>query len=156
MKNVMTESQSDNAKSLSDLQALIDQLASLLDEATDDLELWQIGSPHDHSTQSIIKRAHAVLAAVSGEEVPPTDPLPGITRFDGYEIAPVREEDGACEICAPSEAHFWTLYGHIPGEGVQAIADMQSRKDCEELLCRITGNVEYLYTGLPEEAVTNR
>jgi hypothetical protein len=152
MKNAITQSQSDKSQSPSDLQALIHQLASVLDDATDELEVWQLGSPHDHSTQAIIQRARAALAAVSGEEARPADPLPGITCFDSYEIAPVREEDGSCEICAPSEAHFWTLYGHIPGEGVQAIADMQSRKDCEELLYRITGSVEYLYNGLSEQA----
>ncbi|MEZ4682103.1 MAG: hypothetical protein R2932_48645 [Caldilineaceae bacterium] len=128
------------------------RLISALCEVTKELEEWEIGAPYDlqKRTQAIIKRARAVLAAVRGVDQQP-DPMPGITRFDGYEIAPVREEEGSCEICAPSAAHFWTLYGHIPCEGVEAIADLKSKKDCEIMHYRITGHTDYFYNGLPEE-----
>jgi hypothetical protein len=33
----------------------------------------------------------------------------------------------------------WTLYGHIPGEGVQAIGDFSKREYAEETFRRITG-----------------
>lgn len=68
--------------------------------------------------------------------------------FDNYEISPcVRLNDegqpdpngNTFEACEPHEAHCWTLYGHIPGEGVEAIGDFASREDAEETFQRITG-----------------
>jgi hypothetical protein len=68
------------------------------------------------------------------------------TRFDAYEIQPCRryreadEPDRAfVEPCEPFEADFWTVYGHIPGEGVQAIGDFDTREHAEEVFARITG-----------------
>lgn len=68
------------------------------------------------------------------------------TRFNGYEIQPCRryresdEPDRAfVEPCEPFEADFWTVYGHIPGEGIQAIGDFDSREHAEEVYARITG-----------------
>jgi hypothetical protein len=53
------------------------------------------------------------------------NPLP--TAFDGYEIHGVREFDEGgskwCEQVPDDEAVFWSLYGHIPGEGVDCIAE---------------------------------
>jgi hypothetical protein len=74
--------------------------------------------------------------------------------FDSYEIAPVRktDDDEACEICAPSEAQYWTLYGHIPGEGVDAIADRQTKAQCEELLYRLTGQWDYFFNASAEKS----
>jgi len=43
------------------------------------------------------------------------------------------------EPCESSEADFWTLYGHIPGEGVQASGDFDTREHAEEVFARITG-----------------
>ena len=67
-------------------------------------------------------------------------------RFDDYEIQPCRRyidmdepEVSFVEPCEPSEADFWTLYGHIPGEGVQAIGDFDTRQHAEEVFARITG-----------------
>ncbi len=66
--------------------------------------------------------------------------------FDNYEISPCRryeepERPGTFyfEICEPQEADVWTLYGHIPGEGVQAIGDFSKREYAEEAFQRITG-----------------
>ncbi|QEH36552.1 hypothetical protein OJF2_51360 [Aquisphaera giovannonii] len=66
--------------------------------------------------------------------------------FDNYEISPCRrfEEPGKpglfyFEVCEPHDAHVWTLYGHIPGEGVMAIGDFASREETEETFQRITG-----------------
>lgn len=36
-------------------------------------------------------------------------------------------------------AEYWTLYGHITGEGVQAIGDFKSRAMAEDTLALITG-----------------
>lgn len=66
--------------------------------------------------------------------------------FDNYEISPCRryEEpdspgESYFEVCKPQEADVWTLYGHIPGEGVQAIGDFSKREYAEETFERITG-----------------
>jgi len=66
--------------------------------------------------------------------------------FDNYEISPCRryvEPDSPnkfyFEVCEPVEADVWTLYGHINGEGVQAIGDFATREHAEEVFFRITG-----------------
>jgi hypothetical protein len=72
-------------------------------------------------------------------------------RFDAYEIQPchryfdIDEPDIAfVEPCEPYVADFWTVYGHIPGEGVQAIGDFDTSEHAEEVFARITGQ---RYTG---------
>ena len=66
--------------------------------------------------------------------------------FDNYEISPCKryeEPDRSgriyFEVCEPKEADVWTLYGHVNGEGVQAIGDFTSRDHAEETFSRITG-----------------
>jgi hypothetical protein len=68
------------------------------------------------------------------------------TRFDAYEIQPSRcfeEPDSPgqfyFEVCNPNEADVWTLYGHIPGRGVEAIGDFATYQHAEEVFARITG-----------------
>jgi len=77
---------------------------------------------------------------------PPHQPTEGPVRFDDYEIQPCRRyidmdepQVSFVEPCEPSEADFWTLYGHIPGEGVQAIGDFDTREHAEEVFALITG-----------------
>lgn len=69
-------------------------------------------------------------------------------QFDAYEIhgcqclddAGLPDPNGiSVETCTDAQAQFWTLYGHIPGEGVQAIGDFASREAEEEVFYRITG-----------------
>ena len=66
--------------------------------------------------------------------------------FDNYEISPctrTEEPDKPghfyFEVCEPHEADVWTLYGHINGEGVEAIGDFDTREHAEEVYSRITG-----------------
>lgn len=66
--------------------------------------------------------------------------------FDNYEISPCRRFDDPgkpghfyFEVCEPGEAHCWTLYGHIPGEGAMAIVDFATREDAEEVFQWIAG-----------------
>jgi hypothetical protein len=66
--------------------------------------------------------------------------------FDNYEISPCtrfEEPDKPghfyYEVCKPEEADVWTLYGHIPGEGAQAIGDFDTREHAEEAFQRIIG-----------------
>ena len=66
--------------------------------------------------------------------------------FDNYEIHPctrTEEPDSPgkfyFEQCEPAEADVWTLYGHLAGEGVEAIGDFETREHVEEMFQRITG-----------------
>lgn len=66
--------------------------------------------------------------------------------FDNYEISPCRRYEEPdlpgtfyFEVCDPAEADVWTLYGHIPDEGAQAIGDFATREHAEEVFQRITG-----------------
>ena len=75
-------------------------------------------------------------------EAGPTMPA----RFDDYEIQPCRRyintdepQASFVEPCEPFEADFWTLYGHVTGEGVHTIGDFDSRQHAEEVFARITG-----------------
>ena len=64
-------------------------------------------------------------------------------RFDDYEVHGVREfkrgAKGYCEQVPDEKAHFWSLYGHIPGQGLDCIGDFRSRAAAEEVYARITG-----------------
>lgn len=66
--------------------------------------------------------------------------------FDGFAIQPCRHyavADGTgpsfVEPCEPREAEFWTVYGHVDGEGVHAIGDFEDLGHAEEIVARITG-----------------
>ncbi|WP_152053053.1 hypothetical protein [Tautonia marina] len=68
--------------------------------------------------------------------------------YDNYEISGCQTLDGAglpdpdgsiTVVCDDDEAQFWTLYGHIEGEGVEAIGDFSSREAAEATYFRITG-----------------
>jgi hypothetical protein len=66
------------------------------------------------------------------------------TPFDAYEISGVREYGKGkrrhCEQVTDDEAQFWSLYGHIPGEGLECIGDFTTRQHAEEIYARITGH----------------
>lgn len=73
-------------------------------------------------------------------------PVPLPQPFDVYEIHPCQrfaEPDDPhrfyFEVCEPHEADVWTLYGHIPGQGVEAIGDFSTRTHAEDIYARITG-----------------
>jgi hypothetical protein len=66
--------------------------------------------------------------------------------FDDNEIHGFREYWGApfgqrryCEQVSDEEAQFWSLYGHIPGQGLECIGDFKTREHAEEAYARITG-----------------
>jgi len=70
-------------------------------------------------------------------------------HFDNYEVHGCKDffahakNDGSrykyTEQVDDSEATFWTLYGHITGEGVQAIGDFKTRAAAEEVMALIKG-----------------
>jgi len=63
--------------------------------------------------------------------------------FDDYEIHSVKEFHDAgirwCEQVSDREAEFWSLFGHIPGQGLDCIGDFKTRRHAEEIYARITG-----------------
>ena len=63
--------------------------------------------------------------------------------YDNYEISGCCKigdgDDSFVEPCGDDDAHFWTLYGHITGHGVEAIGDFKSRDAAEHVYRHITG-----------------
>jgi hypothetical protein len=70
-----------------------------------------------------------------------TRPIP--IPFDAYEVHGIIEYDESgtkwCEQVADHQATFWSLFGHIPGQGVLCIGDFETRDHAEEIYARITG-----------------
>jgi len=74
-------------------------------------------------------------------------PRPGPARelptpYDAYEIhgvAFVNAQDTIYEPVEDADAEMWTLYGHVSGQGVEAIGDFRTREYAEEVFARITG-----------------
>jgi hypothetical protein len=120
---------------------LLEALETLADQADEDC-------PREHRTRHFtdaLEDARNIIASAKSAGTSPVAGLPA--RFDAYEIAPCRRfrEDGDrdrfyYEPCKPEEADVWTLYGHIPGEGVEAIGDFESCKQAEQVYARITGD----------------
>ncbi len=84
-------------------------------------------------------------AAYDAGRIGPHNPIaPNLpTRFDGYDIHGVRESDDGggkyCEQVPDNEAEFWSLYGHISGQGLECIGDFKTRAHAQEIYERITG-----------------
>lgn len=65
-----------------------------------------------------------------------------MNKFDNYEIHPCREDENhSVEQCEPEDAHFWTVYGHIEGEGIEAIGDFKTFEHAKEVYSKITGEI---------------
>ena len=74
--------------------------------------------------------------------------------YDAVELAPVAviDADGNCEaFTSLSEmptnfraSAFWSLYGHIPGQGAECIGDFKSREHAIQVLYRMFGKLEIL------------
>ena len=50
-----------------------------------------------------------------------------------------RGKNRYCEQVPDEEAQFFSLYGHIPGQGLDCIGDFKTRALAEEVCARITG-----------------
>ena len=119
---------------------LLEALETLADQADEDC-------PREHRTRHFMDALEDARNRIAEAKSAGTSPVPGLpARFDAYEIAPCRRfrEDGDrdrfyYEPCQPEEADVWTLYGHIPGEGVEAIGDFESCEQAEQVYVRITG-----------------
>lgn len=62
-----------------------------------------------------------------------------IIPFDSYEVHGCRSFQNVVEQVDDELAQFWSLYGRIPGQGLECIGDFKSREIAEEVRCRITG-----------------
>jgi hypothetical protein len=98
-----------------------------------DVSVWAVRSALKAAYDAGSTNAPAAANARSDLPIP----------FDRYEIHGVREfgrgKSRHCEQVADEEAQFWSLYGHIPGQGVECIGDFKSREFAEEVYARITG-----------------
>ena len=98
-----------------------------------------------------IKRAlreayDSALASSLGEQR--VDIANGFEMFDYYEVNGVAEFSEPygqkyCEIVPDDEAHFWSLYGHIPNAETICIGNFLSREAAETVYARITGTQYY-------------
>jgi hypothetical protein len=58
-----------------------------------------------------------------------------IQSYDGLELAPVSEYEDkeGCRFCErvddPQDAHFWSVYGHLPVGGVECLEDFPSEQE---------------------------
>lgn len=78
----------------------------------------------------------------------------GGVLYDTLEIAPVipLDADGTCEALediedVPPEDRgriFWSLYGHIPGQGCECVGDFTTGSHALEVTRRLFGDVEHL------------
>jgi hypothetical protein len=64
-------------------------------------------------------------------------------HFDNYEVHGVadfgRGRNRHSEQVADDKAQYWSLFGHIPGQGLECIGDFKTRQQAEDILARITG-----------------
>lgn len=106
-------------------------LAIHLDDISPDIEFA------DHNGD--VEDYAVVQAECEASLNPPPSP---VTPFDGYEVHGVRRygrgKSSYCEQVPDEEAQFWSVYGHIPGQGVDCIGDFTTREHAEEVVARIT------------------
>ncbi len=122
------------AKAIASYSGDSDPVASLVDLLADAMHLC-------HTKRLAFERLMAT--AIMHFEVECSDDTDLPTRFDGYEIHGVREfgkgKHRHCEQVPDDEAQFWSLYGHIPGQGLDCIGDFKTREHAEEVYARLTG-----------------
>ncbi len=59
---------------------------------------------------------------------------PDWTRFGAVEVSPVAElEGGNCQICEPSEATFWSIYGRLVDGRFECLTDVSTEKLANEI-----------------------
>jgi hypothetical protein len=96
---------------------------------------------HEVAVWQVEDALKAAFDAGARNGPPPVPDMP--PRFDAYEIHGVREFDDGngkyCEQVPDATAEFWSLYGHIPGAGIDCIGDFRTREHAEEIYARITG-----------------
>jgi Family of unknown function (DUF6900) len=122
-------------------------IATLATRGSDSLDF------HDLAVWQLEAALKAAFEAGAKTATLPTT-LAGLpTPYDAYEIhgmkrlaprlgqeeEPVGRVIDDCEQVPDSEAGFWSLFGHIPGQGLDCIGDFATREQAEEVFARITG-----------------
>jgi hypothetical protein len=97
--------------------------------------------------------AAAALASKSDRRLPTAPPALDLpVSFDAYEIHGIRAYGRGSrrhyQQVADSHAQFWSLFGHIPGQGLDCIGDFATREHAEGVFARITGRP---YTEQPHD-----
>ncbi len=87
-----------------------------------------------------LKRALQAAYAAGASRCVVVDSDQRPVTFDSYEM---RGADGTryCEPAPDKDAHYWSLYGHISGEGLTCIGDFKTRAAAEAIYARITGQL---------------
>lgn len=68
------------------------------------------------------------------------NPLPRFDSFEIHGVAPATDELGNyLESVDDSEAEAWSLYGHLPGEGLKSIGVFPTREQAEAVYAGLTG-----------------
>ena len=117
---------------------------------------------HDLAVWQLKSALQSAFDAGAQSAPPATAPAPGLpARFDDYEIhgvkrfdpLPGQEEQSQGQVIAghyeqvdDAKADFWSLFGHIPGQGLDCVGDFPTREHAEEIFARITGR-RYLDKG---------
>jgi hypothetical protein len=112
--------------------------------------------------QALFAQRHAAIAEVSQPPltgraffaIPVAARSDGGAVYDANEVAPVVQFDaeGSCEAFdslddIPAElrhATFWSIYGHVTGEGLHCIGDFESSEAALEVLKRLFGDLKPL------------
>jgi hypothetical protein len=117
------------------LQMASNYMADNLDE-TDEAEMRVFDA-----IRSGLDAANATIP--SAPTAPSTSDTGLPSCFDDYEIHGIfdfDEDDRTFSEQVPDdEARYWSLFGHIPGRGLECIGDFESRKLAERIYARITG-----------------
>jgi hypothetical protein len=107
------------------------KLATHLDEISPDIEF----ADHNGDVEDYAEVQAECEASLNSPPSP-------VTPFDGYEVHGVRRygrgKSSYCEQVPDAEAQFWSVYGHIPGQGVDCIGDFKTRQHAEEVVARIS------------------
>lgn len=123
---------------LSDIAVKHLQIPTLTERHSDRLDFHSVSV---WGVQAALQAAFDAGASSALSRPVPEQGLP--TPYDAYEIEGVAsfvyEHGTYYEPTEDADAEMWTLYGHIPGRGVEAIGDFRTRELAEEVYARITG-----------------
>jgi hypothetical protein len=118
------------------------ELLATLDYVRATLKLRHLDEASDGEVEEALNMADEAIAGAQAAGVPAS--LPGRddpgrpARFDDYEVHGIRGFDDGngryCEQVPDDQAEFWSLYGHIPSQGLECIGDFSTRA-CRGSVC---------------------
>ena len=113
------------------------RIPTLTERQSDHLDFHSVGV---WEVRAALRAAFEVGATSALPRPEPARELP--IPYDAYEIhgvAAVNAQDTIYEPVEDADAEMWSLYGHVPDLGVEAIGDFRTRQHAEEVFARITG-----------------